>query len=84
MTNEGGANAPAHGRAPYRFIVPLSLVRRFDLFLKVEALLDEDEDPRRLAEEICRQLLKTYGVRAARPSPRCSRRSALAPSGSGA
>ena len=38
---------------------------RYDLYLKVEAELDEEEQPQRFGEEICRQLLKIYGVRAA-------------------
>jgi hypothetical protein len=38
---------------------------RIDLYLKVEIDLDEKEQPDRLASEICRQIRKVYGVRAA-------------------
>jgi hypothetical protein len=36
-----------------------------DLYLKVEADLPPDEDPKRFAEELCRILGKVYGVRRA-------------------
>ena len=36
-----------------------------DLFIKVEVEHDQDERPERLAAEICRNILKVYGVRAA-------------------
>jgi len=39
-----------------------------DLYLKVELDLDEKEAPDRLAAEICRQIRKIYGVRAAEVS----------------
>jgi hypothetical protein len=35
---------------------------RTNLFLKVEIEHDEDERPERLGQEICRQLMKFYGV----------------------
>ncbi len=35
------------------------------LYLKVEIDLDAGETPERIADEICRQLLKRYGVRSA-------------------
>jgi hypothetical protein len=38
---------------------------RTDLFLKVEVDLKNGEDPERLAAEICRRILKVYGVRKA-------------------
>ncbi len=38
---------------------------RTNLFLKLEIEHDEDETPERLGNEICRQLLKIYGVRSA-------------------
>lgn len=38
---------------------------RIDLYLKVELDLPETERPDKLAAEICRQLKKIYGVRAA-------------------
>ena len=38
---------------------------RFDLYLKVEVDVDGNEDPNRLAAEICRLIRKVYGVRAA-------------------
>ena len=36
-----------------------------DLFFKIEIEHDEEERPERLGEEICRQLMKFYGVRSA-------------------
>jgi len=36
-----------------------------DLFIKVEIEHDEEERPERLASEICRNILKVYGVRSA-------------------
>jgi hypothetical protein len=41
---------------------------RTDLYLKVELDIDERESPERLAAEICRQIRKIYGVRAAEVS----------------
>lgn len=38
---------------------------RFDLFLKVEVESEVQEDPQRFAEELCRILRRTYGVRSA-------------------
>ena len=38
---------------------------RTNLFFKVEIEHDEEEPPERLGLEICRQLLKIYGVRSA-------------------
>ncbi|HLJ17681.1 MAG TPA: hypothetical protein VKV15_24505 [Bryobacteraceae bacterium] len=43
-------------------------MKRMDLYLKVELDLDEKEAPDRLAAEICRQIRKIYGVRAAEVS----------------
>ncbi len=43
-------------------------MRRTDIYLKVELDLDERESPERLAAEICRQIRKVYGVRAAEVS----------------
>jgi hypothetical protein len=40
-------------------------MRRTDLFLKVVIDHDEQEKAERLAEEVCRHLLKLYGVRSA-------------------
>ena len=39
-----------------------------NLFIKVEIEHDEDEAPERLGSEICRQVLKIYGVRSAEVS----------------
>jgi hypothetical protein len=39
-----------------------------NLFIKVEIEHDEDEAPERLGREICRQVLKIYGVRSAEVS----------------
>jgi hypothetical protein len=38
---------------------------RTDLFIKVEIEHEEGEPPERLAGEICRRILKVYGVRSA-------------------
>jgi hypothetical protein len=38
---------------------------RTDLFIKVEIEHDEDERPEKLADEICRMVMKIYGVRSA-------------------
>lgn len=39
-----------------------------DLYLKLEVELDEKDSPEKMAGEICRQLMKNYGVRAAEVS----------------
>jgi hypothetical protein len=39
-------------------------LNRATLFLKIEVELDEDEKPEDMGEEICRQILRMYGVRA--------------------
>jgi len=36
-----------------------------NLFLKVEIEHDEQENPTKLAADICRQIMKIYGVRSA-------------------
>ena len=38
---------------------------RTNLFFKVEVEHDRDESPERLGNEICRQIMKYYGVREA-------------------
>jgi hypothetical protein len=38
---------------------------RSNLFIKVEVEHDPDEQPQRIGEEMCRQLMKLYGVREA-------------------
>lgn len=38
------------------------------LFIKVEIEHDQEESPRKLGAEICRQILKVYGVRSAEVS----------------
>ena len=40
-------------------------MNRTNLFFKVEIEHDPEEKPERIGDEICRQLLKRYGVRAA-------------------
>jgi hypothetical protein len=40
-------------------------MQRADLYLKLEIELNERDDARKLGEELCRQLMKSYGVRAA-------------------
>jgi hypothetical protein len=46
----------------YRII---RLMQAIDLYIKVEADLDNSEDPKRFAEELCRVLARVYGVRRA-------------------
>ena len=42
------------------------VMARMDLYIKVQIdLASKEEDPKKLAAEICRQILKVYGVRAA-------------------
>lgn len=38
---------------------------RTNLFLKVELEHDPEEKPERIGDEICRHLLKLYGIRSA-------------------
>lgn len=40
-------------------------MQRVDLYLKLELEVDDKDTPERVAGEICRQLLKNYGVRRA-------------------
>jgi hypothetical protein len=40
-------------------------MRRTNLYLKIEVEHDPQETPQRIGEELCRQLLKFYGVRQA-------------------
>jgi hypothetical protein len=40
-------------------------MHRTNLFFKVEIEHDDEDQPERLGREICRQLLKIYGVRSA-------------------
>ncbi len=46
---------------------------RSDLFIKVEIEHDPGEPPERLAAEICRRILKVYGVRSAELSSAVAR-----------
>jgi hypothetical protein len=43
-------------------------MRRTDVYLKVELVLDEKETPERVAAEICRQVRKLHSVRQAEVS----------------
>jgi len=43
-------------------------MQRVDLYLKVELELDDKDTTERIAGEICRQLMKRYGVRRAEVS----------------
>lgn len=43
-------------------------MRRTDVYLKVELVMDDKENPERLAAEICRMIRKVYGVRGAEVS----------------
>lgn len=40
-------------------------MQRADLYIKLEIELNERDDARKLGEELCRQLMKSYGVRSA-------------------
>ena len=40
-------------------------MRRTDVYLKVELLLDEDDNAQKIAQEICRMVQKVYEVRSA-------------------
>ncbi len=40
-------------------------MQRVDLYLKLELELEDKDAPSKLAGEICRQLLRQYGVRRA-------------------
>ena len=40
-------------------------MNRTNLFFKVEIEHDSEEKPERIGDEICRRLLKLYGVRSA-------------------
>ena len=40
-------------------------MQRVDLYIKVEIVVEEDEKPERVANEICRQIQKLYVVRSA-------------------
>jgi hypothetical protein len=46
-------------------IIESEQMQRVDLYIKVEAELDELEKPERVAAEICRQIQKNYYVRTA-------------------
>jgi hypothetical protein len=43
-------------------------MQRVDVYLKLEMELEDKDEPAKTAAEICRQLLKTYGVRRAEVS----------------
>ncbi len=46
------------------------MMKCIDLYLKVEVDLPDDENPQKLADELCRMLLKAYAVRKAELSSR--------------
>ena len=43
-------------------------MKRVDIYVKVEVEVDEQEEPDKVAREICRQVEKLYIVRSAEPS----------------
>ena len=43
----------------------IRVMKNIDVYLKIEADLDDSEHPQRFAEELCRMLKKVYGVRKA-------------------
>ena len=48
-------------------------MQRVDLYIKVTVDLEEDENPERVAGEICRQIEKIYVVRSAELSSLATR-----------
>ena len=48
----------------------IRVMKCIDLYLKVEVDLPDDENPQKLADELCRMLLKAYAVRKAELSSR--------------
>jgi hypothetical protein len=44
------------------------MMKAIDVYLKVEVDLEDEESPKRFAEELCRALKKIYGVRRAEVS----------------
>ena len=44
------------------------MMKAIDVYLKVEVDLEDSEDPKRFAEELCKQLKKVYAVRRAEVS----------------
>jgi hypothetical protein len=40
-------------------------MQRTNLFIKVEIEHEEEDQPERLGDDLCRQILKVYGVRSA-------------------
>ena len=48
-------------------------MKRIDLYIKVEVVLDEEEVPEKVAREICRQVEKIYVVRKAELSSAVAR-----------
>lgn len=43
-------------------------MQRVDVYLKLEMELEDKDEPSKAAAEICRQILKNYGVRRAEVS----------------
>jgi hypothetical protein len=60
-------------RAAASFYRIIEVMARIDLYFKVEADVDENEDPRRLAAEIARQIERVFNVRRAELSNMISR-----------
>ncbi|MBV8827726.1 MAG: hypothetical protein JO217_07855 [Acidobacteriaceae bacterium] len=48
-------------------------MQRLDFYIKVQVELDEDENPEKVASELCRQLEKIYVVRSAEVSSTVAR-----------
>jgi len=51
------------GDAIHRDYRTIQVMTAFDMYLKVEVDLDEGENPKKFAEELCRILSRVYGVR---------------------
>jgi hypothetical protein len=51
--------------AEHRGCVMLQSMSRTNLFFKVEVEHDQDEQPQKIGEEICRMIKKSYGVKQA-------------------
>jgi hypothetical protein len=48
-------------------------MQRLDFYIKVQVELEEDENPEKVASELCRQLEKIYVVRSAEVSSTIAR-----------
>ena len=59
LSRSRGRAGTARGK-DYRIITAMP---RIDFYIKVRADLEEDDTPKKVAQEICRQIEKVYSVR---------------------